>query len=656
MVLGRNPTNQVAFDPEKDAVVSGRHAELTFDGNAWKLVDLGSSNGTWHEGAKITQRVLMPGDVIQFGKNGPKLRFDFAGPAIPATMVLPVNEPAAPPEGRTVMMMMNPDAVAAASAPIGAAPAAMVAPPRKKKGGMLRALLIIGAVLMLLVVGLAVLAIGARRSNMKKKAAVAAAAKAQQQETQKQAEQLKVQIAQKEQEVARTLSSIDQVNQQTPSSSTAVAGGTQAEDLARQLSDSQRLIEEMTRQLQEKNDALAAAQKKPAAPEVRYVPAPAPRTTPPTRAATPAPATNTPAVTTAQPATQPVPLTPAASRTAQAPPPATPPSGVTPTGPLSKSKRLKTKIMVTALPPEIPPANMPTGAVSEVAKALSTALVSSGEYVIGQKGQASVSVMITNYKSEVSGNVDVKKTVDSARRIGGLFGTKLPQTPGDVKSSAYDSAMSVRVALYDGNGRTLLQTEPSAASASRKSKVSLAGVPFNQVVLSDTPTGDVARKVVGDAVEQILTKVTALDWTTTVSGQRPDGLSLAVGRSGNVEVGDVFEVADSKKTYGRVRVTSVTEASADAELLFNAGKERLSGKMLRYVGSEGPSAVSSGNRSVTIRSKTSAFDGPGNSFNKVKELKPGQRFQLFFSVGSWGRVSDGSTRFWVPLSFAEIKS
>jgi hypothetical protein len=490
---------------------------------------------------------------------------------------------------------------------------------------------------------------------MKKKAAAAAIAKQEQDRTRLQADQLKAQIAAKQQEVAQTVAVLDQAKQ-NPASATSTAGNQNA-DLQRQLEESQRLIEEMTRPLQQKNDALAAAQTRPSTVEVRPVNPPRPpRPTPQisqTQATQSTQTTVRPPVSSNPPSTNPSttrPTTQVATTSTSAS------SATTSIGPLNRNKRLKTKILITPLPPEIPPANLPSGAVREVANALSTALVSSGEYVVGPKGQASVSIMITNYKSETKGSVDVKGTADSARRIGGLFGKKLPQTPGDIKSTAYDSAMSVRVALYDGNGRTLLQTEPSAASADRKSKFSLAGVPFNQVVMSDTPTGDVARKVVGDAVEQILTKVTALEWTTTVLSQKQDGVTMGVGRSGNLEVGDVFEVTDGKKALGKVRVTSITDSTAEAELLFTPGKERLNGKTLRYLGSETPSSLQTGNRSVTIRSKTSAYDGPGNSFNTIRDLKPGQKFQLYFAVGPWGRVSDGSSRFWVPLQFAQINS
>jgi signal transduction histidine kinase/pSer/pThr/pTyr-binding forkhead associated (FHA) protein len=54
--------------PLTDATVSRRHAELTPDRNAWYIRDLGSQNGTWVNGTRITARTrLKPGDQIKTG-------------------------------------------------------------------------------------------------------------------------------------------------------------------------------------------------------------------------------------------------------------------------------------------------------------------------------------------------------------------------------------------------------------------------------------------------------------------------------------------------------------------------------------------------------------------------------------------------------------
>src|ERR1044071_921993 len=46
-VVGRDPDCDVVGD---DASMSRRHAEVRFDGEAWRAVDLGSRNGTFLDG------------------------------------------------------------------------------------------------------------------------------------------------------------------------------------------------------------------------------------------------------------------------------------------------------------------------------------------------------------------------------------------------------------------------------------------------------------------------------------------------------------------------------------------------------------------------------------------------------------------------------
>jgi len=97
--IGRHPSADVQFDPERDLEVSGRHAALFLEGGAWVLRDLGSSNGTWLNGVRIKgDRQLAPNDVIRFGAQGPRLVFaaHADAPTIPDTR----KEPAGGPEGK----------------------------------------------------------------------------------------------------------------------------------------------------------------------------------------------------------------------------------------------------------------------------------------------------------------------------------------------------------------------------------------------------------------------------------------------------------------------------------------------------------------------------------------------------------------------------
>ena len=110
--IGRSPDNDIAF-PE-DANVSRFHAEIEARGSEFCLIDLGSSNGTEVNGARVTgEKFLSPGDVVVLGGTS---RFEFVTsngepapkeeePAVDAE--LPANVPAPEPEA--------PESAAAAS-------------------------------------------------------------------------------------------------------------------------------------------------------------------------------------------------------------------------------------------------------------------------------------------------------------------------------------------------------------------------------------------------------------------------------------------------------------------------------------------------------------------------------------------------------------
>jgi pSer/pThr/pTyr-binding forkhead associated (FHA) protein len=59
--MGRAPDNDIVLD---DSFVSGHHARLTPPAT---LVDLGSTNGTLHNGRAATRASLRPGDEFQVG-------------------------------------------------------------------------------------------------------------------------------------------------------------------------------------------------------------------------------------------------------------------------------------------------------------------------------------------------------------------------------------------------------------------------------------------------------------------------------------------------------------------------------------------------------------------------------------------------------------
>lgn len=74
--LGRHPLSDVRFDAERDLDVSSRHAAVIHRGDGFVLQDLGSRNGTFVNGRRITADTpIQSGDVIGFGANGPALEF-----------------------------------------------------------------------------------------------------------------------------------------------------------------------------------------------------------------------------------------------------------------------------------------------------------------------------------------------------------------------------------------------------------------------------------------------------------------------------------------------------------------------------------------------------------------------------------------------------
>lgn len=74
--LGRHPLSDVRFDAERDLDVSSRHAAIVRKPEGFVLQDLGSRNGTFVNGKRITGDThLHAGDVIGFGANGPALEF-----------------------------------------------------------------------------------------------------------------------------------------------------------------------------------------------------------------------------------------------------------------------------------------------------------------------------------------------------------------------------------------------------------------------------------------------------------------------------------------------------------------------------------------------------------------------------------------------------
>lgn len=78
--FGRQPANDIAFDPHADLDASGNHAEIRREAGQWILVDLGSRNGTLVQGRAVQRHVLSEGDEIEFGTGGPRVKVELNEP------------------------------------------------------------------------------------------------------------------------------------------------------------------------------------------------------------------------------------------------------------------------------------------------------------------------------------------------------------------------------------------------------------------------------------------------------------------------------------------------------------------------------------------------------------------------------------------------
>lgn len=109
--IGRRDDVQVKFDAARDPLVSGHHAQVSVEGDAAFIEDLGSSNGTFVNGSRIAARTRVGNhDRITLGQNGPEFVvtvFDpaaaigatVAAPSRPAAVATPPAMPASGPAG-----------------------------------------------------------------------------------------------------------------------------------------------------------------------------------------------------------------------------------------------------------------------------------------------------------------------------------------------------------------------------------------------------------------------------------------------------------------------------------------------------------------------------------------------------------------------------
>ena len=70
-IIGRDPASDILVD---DPEMSGCHARILFQEQAFRIEDLGSTNGTFVNGQPVRQHVLHHDDVLKLGRTF--LRFE----------------------------------------------------------------------------------------------------------------------------------------------------------------------------------------------------------------------------------------------------------------------------------------------------------------------------------------------------------------------------------------------------------------------------------------------------------------------------------------------------------------------------------------------------------------------------------------------------
>jgi pSer/pThr/pTyr-binding forkhead associated (FHA) protein len=81
LILGRALSAAVRFDAQRDGAVGRQHARISCDDREpmrFSLVDLGSRNGTYVNGLRVAEAVLLQrGDVVRLGASGPEIQLDW---------------------------------------------------------------------------------------------------------------------------------------------------------------------------------------------------------------------------------------------------------------------------------------------------------------------------------------------------------------------------------------------------------------------------------------------------------------------------------------------------------------------------------------------------------------------------------------------------
>jgi soluble lytic murein transglycosylase-like protein len=74
--VGRDSSNDLTVEGPEASIVSSRHLEIRRDGSLFRLVDLGSTNGTFVDGKRVSEIALQNHARITLGPGGPEFQFE----------------------------------------------------------------------------------------------------------------------------------------------------------------------------------------------------------------------------------------------------------------------------------------------------------------------------------------------------------------------------------------------------------------------------------------------------------------------------------------------------------------------------------------------------------------------------------------------------
>jgi FHA domain len=130
LTIGREAGNQIVIN---DAEVSRKHTQFMFQGGKYVLTDLGSTNGTFVNGQRLTgQHVLQPGEIISLGEQINLLYEAITAVDPNATMLSPGKLPAAAYSAPVSRPVPSPQPAYAGQIPAGPEPVFSTSAPAKK--------------------------------------------------------------------------------------------------------------------------------------------------------------------------------------------------------------------------------------------------------------------------------------------------------------------------------------------------------------------------------------------------------------------------------------------------------------------------------------------------------------------------------------------